>query len=44
VKIGITHKVCEGNWVYLNNLQSVALPTVMKKVIKQIPKEVLENF
>lgn len=44
VKVGITQEVFEGNWVYLNNLQSVALPAVMKKVIKRIPKEILENF
>lgn len=44
VKVGVSQKLYEGNWVLLDNLQSVALPTVMKKVIKQIPKEILENF
>ena len=44
VKVGIRQEICDGCWVSLDNLQSVALPTVMKKVIKQIPHEILRNF
>lgn len=44
IKIGMSQKFYEGDWVCLDNLQSVALPTVMKKVIKQIPGEFLKKI
>lgn len=40
VKVAVSQKFCEGEWVFLDNLKSVALPTVMKKVIRQIPKKI----
>jgi hypothetical protein len=44
IKIAFTDKFFEGEWFHLDNLQDVALPTLMKKVIKKIPKEILGKF
>ncbi|MBY0281646.1 MAG: A/G-specific adenine glycosylase [Alphaproteobacteria bacterium] len=44
VKVGISPKLYKGDWIDLDHLPGVALPTVMKKVIKQIPTEILRNF
>ncbi len=40
---GYGQKIFDGHWVTLDNLENVALPTVMKKVIKQIPDEIFKK-